>query len=227
MESPGELRRERRAALATDDGAPQPDQPDRPYLELDELLLGTASANDLAGEDDFLDEDRFVAEDELGEPDVLVEPDELVDEHEPADDDTILAEWAEPEDVTEPGGPERDRRRAWVLAGLVALIVVFAAGAGTAVVGGPADSAPRKKDDSERRAPVTTPLPVPTAALPSPASTALPSTTAPLTTATTRRSVPEPGGVPVPPAPPPPPAPTTSPPATTSPPTTTSTTSPP
>lgn len=198
---------------------------------LDELLLGAASTNELADEDVFLDADLCVYEDELGEPDGLVEPRELVDEHEPADDDTIVAEWAGVEDVTEPGGPERGRRRAWVLAGLVTLIVATGAVAGTAVVGGSADSAPRKNGDSERRAPSATTTPGPRTALPSTPSTAPPATIAPLTTPTTRRSVPEPGGAPVPPVPPspaPPSPPTTSPPSTTSPPTTApSTTSPP
>ena len=188
---------------------------------LDELLLGAAPASELADEDVFLDEDLCVYEDELGEPDELVEP---------ADDDTIVAERAGAVDVTEPGGPERGRRRAWVLAGLVTLIVATGAVVGTAVVRGSADSAPRKNGDSERRSPSATTAPVPRAALPSSPSTAPPATIAPITTPTTRRPVPEPGGTPLPPAPtsPPPPPPTTSPTPTTSPPTTVpSTTSPP
>jgi hypothetical protein len=222
LESPEESPPEVEAARGTDD-ARQSNRPESPDLALEELLFGAVSRNAGAGlhapsDDVLLDEDRVVEEHELSEPDEVV-------------DDTPIAEPADVEDVedvvdaTDPSGPARGRRRTWVLAGLVTLIVASGAAAGAVVVGRSPDPAPKDNDVPGRTAPRTTT----TATV---ASTAIPPTTpatvAPATTVTTRRVVPVPGGSvaqpapspgPPPPAPSPPP-PTSPPPQTTSAPTT-------
>ena len=145
------------------------------------------------------------------------EPDEIVDDDEPAADDTIVAEPATVEDVTEPTGPARGRRRAGVFGGLVALMLVATAAAGALVVSLPADSPPRKKTGSEHASPsTTTTSPAPTTG-PSPAASApLPPPTAPRTSATSGPTVSGDPSVGLPPTAPEPP--TSPPPETTSPP---------
>jgi hypothetical protein len=251
--SPDERRHDGEPVLATtDDDAQQPDQPELPDLALDELLFGAVSTNGVhtRAEDRepaaqptlfdlsdqglvFLDEDRFVGEDQFGDPDELSDRYELLHE-DPLGDDTVVVEPAgvvDAEEETEPTGAARGRRRAWVLAATVTLIVVTGAVAGVALVGGSADSAPRNKSVQERTAPRTTTAPSVPNTVPPPTATA--ATIAPATTVTTGRTMPIPGGVPVqqapPPPAPPPPVTTPSPPPSTSPPTTAppSTTSPP
>lgn len=235
LESPAGGRRDVEPVLGTDDAAPPPDQPESPYLSLDELLFGAVSTQADAApeaprepvkEPPLLDEDRFVEEHEFGDDEELIDDDELA-----FDDDTIVAEPAEIDDATDPTGSERGRRRARVLAGLVTFIVVAGTAVGAVVVGGrSADSAPRKKSGSEHKATSgTTTSTVPTTAPASIASTPVPVTTAPLTAATTSRAVPLPTGAAIPPppttSPPPPTPPPTAPPAPTTsspPPTTTS-----
>jgi hypothetical protein len=207
-----------------------------PDLALEELLFGAVSRNGGAGLDappDPAEQQRFAGEVELPD-DVLLDEDRVVEEHELGEsaevvDDTPIAEPADLEDVvdaTDPSGPARGRRRAWVVAGLVTLIVVSGAAAGAVVVGRSRDPAPKDNDVPGRTAPrTTTTATVATTAIP---PTMTPATVAPATTVTTRRVVPVPGGSvaqpappPAPPAPPPPPPPPTSPPPQpTSPPTT-------
>lgn len=208
LESPAGGRRDGEPVLGTDD-APPPDQPESPYLSLDELLFGAVST-----QADSAPEAPREAVDKLA-----------------FEDDTIVAEPAEIDDATDPTGSERGRRRARVLAGLVTFIVVAGTAVGAVVVGGrSADSAPRKQSGSEHKATSgTTTSTVPTTAPASIASTPVPVTTAPLTAATTSRAVPLPTGAAIPPppttSPPPPTPPPTTPPAPTTsspPPTTTS-----
>ncbi|HYV58482.1 MAG TPA: hypothetical protein VFA62_00270 [Acidimicrobiia bacterium] len=216
MDSPQEGCRHVEPVLGTDDDVPPSDQPESPYLSLDELFFGAVAreadvtpeaSRDPVDEPPPLDDDRFVEEHEFGEHEELIDDDDVGGDDELGLDDTIVAEPAEIDDATDPTGAERGRRRAWVLAGLVTLIVVAG--------GRSADSAPGKRD-SVRKAPSSTTTPtVPTTALPSTASTPAPVTAAPLTAATASRAVPLPTGIPT--QPPPPPA-TSPPPSTTSPP---------
>jgi hypothetical protein len=143
------------------------------------------------------------------------------DEHE-----TIVAETADAEDLVEPTGPERGRRRAWVLAGFAALVVVIGGTAGALMAGRSDDSREKGTTGSVRTTVATTTAPT---TLPVPETTAPPVTsapprastaTAPRTPATSRRTVPPPREpvVAPPPAPPPPaPPPPTEPPPTSPP----------
>jgi hypothetical protein len=234
LESPDEGRRHVEPVLGTD-GAPPPGQPESPYLSLDELLFGAVSRpadatpdapGDPVEEPSLLDEDRFVEEHEFGDNDEVIDDDEVVGDDELDLEDTIVAEPAEIEGVTDRTGAGRGRRRVWVLAGLVTLIVVAGTAAGAVVIGGrSADSAPDKRGPVRKVPSGTTTPTVPTTALPTTASTPASVTTAPLTLATAPRSAPPSGTVtqPAPPPPttsPPPPA-TPPPPPPTSPPTTT------
>jgi hypothetical protein len=145
------------------------------------------------------------------------------DEHE-----TIVAEPADTEELAEPTGPERGRRRAWMLAGFTALVVVIGGTAGALIVGRSDDARQKGTTVSARTTVATTTapttLPVPETTAPPVTSAPPPASTAPRTPATTRRTVrpPSPPSVepePPPPAPPPPePPPSTSP--STSPPST-------
>jgi hypothetical protein len=236
LDSPEESPPEVEAALGADD-ARESHQPESPDLALEELLFGAVSRNGGAGLDaprDPAEQQRLAGEVELPD-DVLLDENRVVEEHELSEpdevvDDTPIAEPADVEDVvdaTDPSGPARGRRRGWILAGLVTLIVASGAAAGAAVVVGRSpDPAPKDTDVPGRTAPrTTTTATVATTAIP---PTMTPATVAPATTVTTRRVVPVPGGSvaqpapssgPPPPAPPPPP-PTSPPPQPTSPPTT-------
>jgi hypothetical protein len=149
------------------------------------------------------------------------------DEHE-----TIVAETADAEDLVEPTGPERGRRRAWMLAGFTALLVVIGGTAGALIAGRSDDSRQKGTTVSARTtvatttAPTTLPVPTTTAptTLPVPGTTAPPVTsaprpapTAPRTPATSRRTVPPPREPVVEPAPAPSPPPPTEPPPTSPP----------
>ena len=248
MPTPDEWRREVDEALfgADDDAPPQPEQPgllDFPVAPegesehhvvdadtLDAALFGAREASAVtvpaplpepvalspvqddgheifAGEESF-EEDRTFDEDRTF----------AGDEHE-----TIVAETADAEDLVEPTGPERGRRRAWVLAGFTALVVVIGGTAGALMVGRSDDSRQKGTTVSARTTVATTTapttLPVPETTAPPVTSAPPPASTAPRTPATSRRTVPppqepvvEPAPAPPPPTEPPPTSPPTAPP---------------
>jgi hypothetical protein len=142
------------------------------------------------------------------------------DEHE-----TIVAEPADAEELAEPTGPERGRRRAWMLAGFTALVVVIGGTAGALMVGRSDDARQKETTVSARTTVATTTapttLPVPETTAPPVTSAPPPASTAPRTPATSRRTVPppqepvvEPPPAPPPPTEPPPTSPPTAPPST-------------
>jgi hypothetical protein len=197
--------------------------------ELDGALFGSAATSalsapaapaepvgDLHSESDFFDEPL----DDPYTETIVVE----------TSDETIIAEPADDLGAVGPTGPKRGRR-ALVVAGFAALVLVIATAAGAVIVSRSDSSRPEGNTVSDRTtAPTTTTTPLPTTtppvpetSVPAPSLPAPPPPTAARTPTTSRRTVPppeEPAFEPPPPPapPPPPPPPSEPPPSTTSPP---------